>query len=201
MVSREEKLKSIMLDFISNEKYENGIALSHGKLPSRQEVQNWLESRFNIQTRRENRVILVEEVGNYKVFIQIPNGKSEYDFNVWYAKIRNGKLSEIKLPKHDQMFSEFKRLREAEEDVLVAVERLIENRDAAEEIASEYSSDIRKELLKFLVTLKWICLQEDANYPPPKMGSKYPLAAYVLLNYGFEPWEMRSLLRFLTKSS
>jgi len=94
------------------------------------------------------------------------------------------------------MFEWYKRIKQIENGVLQAVEKLIKEREDPETIVSIYSNSIKEELHKFLATLKWICLQEDANYPPPKMGSTYTLAPYVLLDYGFAPSDMRKLLKF-----
>jgi len=47
-----------------------------------------------------------------------------------------------------------------------------------------------------LATLKWIALQEDINYPPKKMGSKYALAVYALLEVGFTMKEVRRVIKF-----
>ncbi|MEM2557621.1 MAG: hypothetical protein QW600_02895, partial [Candidatus Bathyarchaeia archaeon] len=53
-------------------------------------------------------------------------------------------------------------------------------------IVERYFKELNEEdklnVTKFLSTLKWIALEEDVNFPPPKlMGSKYTLAVYALL--------------------
>lgn len=200
MASREEKFKPEIIKIICNKKYENGISSSQGRLPPASDVRCWLEEKFAITTNRNFRVILVEDIGDYRVFIQVPDGKSESDFNVWYAIFQNDKLSDVSFPKHDYMFKWYTEIKQNEKNLLNYVERLIKNREAPENIIAQSKQDVREKLHKFLSTLKWICLQEDANYPPPhKMGSKYTLAAYVLLDYGFEPYEIRRLIRFKTE--
>ena len=53
------------------------------------------------------------------------------------------------------------------------------------------------EVMKFLSTLKWIALEEDTNYPPPKyLGSKYALAVYALSEVGFSMSEIRKTIKF-----
>lgn len=197
MTNRQDRLKPEIMVCLNNQTYENGTLLSSGDLPAGQDALNWIENRFQIRTNRNFRVILVEDLLDYKVFIQTPNGKSAGDFNVWYAFFENGRISDIGLPKHDYMFAWYKRIKQNEGRILHAVEMLIKYREAPEKIVLKFDSRIREDLLKFLATLKWICLQEDVNYPPPyNMGSNYTLAAYVLLDYGFEPSEIRKLLRF-----
>jgi hypothetical protein len=197
MASREERFKPQIEKCIIDKQFEDGRTFAKRDMPLGEDAARWLEDNFKIKTDRKFRIILVEDFAEYKVFIQVPNGKSDYDFDVWYAKFTNGKLSEVSFPKHDYMFDWFRKIRETGEDVLAAVERMIRNRERPESIASRFRTEIGEELHKFLATLKWICLQEEVNYPPPtNMGSKYTLAAYVLLNYGFEPFELRRLLRF-----
>jgi hypothetical protein len=197
LASREEKFGPKVTQFINDEKYEDGTHLSLGNLPLAEVVQSWLEKTFSIRTQRNFRVILVEDFGDYKVFIQVPNGKSSYDFNVWYANFQNGKLSKVSFPKHDYMFEWYSKIKTIEQNLFDGIERVISKREGPENVIRQFKNEVRQELHKFLATLKWICLQEDANYPPPQnMGSKYTLAAYVLLDYGFEPNEIRRLLRF-----
>jgi hypothetical protein len=57
------------------------------------------------------------------------------------------------------------------------------------------SEELKRELEKFLHTLKWIGLQKDANYPPPKLGSKMVLAVLALIEAGFEPKDIRRVIR------
>jgi len=52
---------------------------------------------------RAFRVIKVEDLGDYKVFIQIPGEKTEYDFFVWRALYRGGDLVDLKIPSHDDL--------------------------------------------------------------------------------------------------
>ncbi|MCS7130727.1 MAG: hypothetical protein NZ872_04840 [Archaeoglobaceae archaeon] len=59
-----------------------------------------------------------------------------------------------------------------------------------------FEEDLKREVFIFLSTLKWIALQEDVNYPPPYLGSKYTLAVYILLDRGFEMRDVRRMLKF-----
>ncbi|MDK2853754.1 MAG: hypothetical protein PWP49_1824 [Thermococcaceae archaeon] len=45
---------------------------------------------------------------------------------------------------------------------------------------SELLETLIHEVQKFLLTLKWVALQEDVNYPPPKFGFLYTLSVYVI---------------------
>ncbi len=159
--------------------------------------------------KREFKVFLVEEIGSFKVLIQIPDGKralghprKEFscDYNVWI--LENGKLL---LPTHDYMFKWYKkledRLKNTNIDVYSLIEEMILKRTNYSEIVRRYegilSNEIINDMTKFLATLKWIALQEDINYKPPEyMGSKYTLAAYALLKMNFSPSDIRKLLRF-----
>ncbi len=83
------------------------------------------------------------------------------------------------------------------------IEKVIRYRKNYLEVKREYlnnsclDENITSEITKFLATLKWIALQEDINYPPPRyMGSKYTLAAYALLEMRFSPSEIRRIIRF-----
>jgi hypothetical protein len=38
--------------------------------------------------------------------------------------------------------------------------------------------------------------QTDQNYPPPKLGSKMVLAVLSLIESGFEPKDIRKVIRF-----
>jgi len=162
---------------------------------------------------------LLKILNGFKVFIQVPDGKKAYgltkkeqelyggkditcDFNVWI--LEGESLNELILPTHDFMFDWYIRLKgEVPDNTLFSmVKALIRERKNYSEIVEEFlkgkvSKEIATEVEKFLATLKWIALQEDVNYKPPRgMGSKYTLAAYALLEAGFTPQEIRRLIRF-----
>ena len=190
---------------IISETFINGLNKSPQKLPLSSTVRNELEQIFSICSNRQFRVVLVEDYGDYKVFIQIPDGKSECDFYVWYAKFVDKKLAEFKVPTHDDLAKWYNRLKELsdrfEEYLINAVLRLIRDRESVKNIVERYFSELGENLKldasKFLSTLKWIALQEDTNYPPPKrMGSKYTLAVYALLEAGFNMSEIRRIIKF-----
>lgn len=183
----------------------DGRDFSGCSLPNHENVRNWLEERFQIHTNRNNRVVLVEDFFDLKVLIQIPNGKTEYDFNVWIARMKNNEIIELKIPTHDYLASWFIRLKHespiVDEFLINAVIKLVRDRYCVDEVINRYFKELNVELVrdikKFLLTLKWIVLEEDANYPPPKyLGSKYTLAVYSLLNVGFELKDIRRIIRF-----
>ncbi|MEM3864601.1 MAG: hypothetical protein QW724_02260 [Nitrososphaerota archaeon] len=183
----------------------NGVSISPQKLPPSQTTRQELDKVFKICSNRDFRVILVEDIDDYKVFIQIPDGKSECDFYVWYAKFASGKLVEVKVPTHDDLATWYNQLKglayELNEYLINAILRLVRDREAVKDIVEKYFGRLRKEhkidVTKFLSTLKWISLEEDTNYPPPKMmGSKYTLALYALLEAGFNMSEIRRVIKF-----
>ncbi len=71
-----------------------------------------------------------------------------------------------------------------------------------ERVVSRYFNNLdeglRNEVREFLATLKWLALQEDVNFPPNegKLGSRYTLAIYALLEAGFKLSEIRKVIRF-----
>lgn len=88
-----------------------------------------------------------------------------------------------------------------EEHLINSVLRLVRDRCPVDKIMNHYFNDLLQEqaleVRKFLATLKWIALQEDVNYPPPKkLGSKFTLALYLLLEGGFDLKDIRRILRF-----
>lgn len=192
-------------EIIRTGRFINGVNISPHKLPSPQTTRQELDKVFEICSNRDFRVILVEDYEDYKVFIQIPAGKTECDFYVWYAKLDSGKLVEVKVPSHDDLATWYNRLKslacELDEYLINAVLRLVRDREAVKDIMEKYFKGLKNEhkldVAKFLSTLKWISLQEDTNYPPPKMiGSKYTLALYALLEAGFNKSEIRRIIKF-----
>lgn len=175
------------------------------KMPPPEKVREELSKHpFNI-TDRSFRIILVEDLGDYKVYIQVPGDKTEYDFFVWRAIFQNGKLADLKIPSHDdlgRMFIELKRQSPILDEYLVnATIRFIRDRMGIDDIIRRYFANLPDELVyevkKFLSTLKWIALQEDANYPPPNnLGSLYTLSVYVLLEIFGDLSVLRKIIRF-----
>jgi hypothetical protein len=203
------KYKSDVMNALSKGSYENGVGIIVDPLPHPNDVRDVMEEKFKVYSNRKLRVILVEDFGDYKVFIQIiPNGKSKYDFYVWRALFKNGKLEDLKVPSHDDLGAFYNQLKtknkEIEEYLINAVIKLIHTnyRWGIPEIISRYfrnlEEGLRREVEKFLATLKWIVLQEDVNYPPKekKIGSKYTLAVYALLEAGFSMSEIRRIIKF-----
>jgi len=193
-------------DAIANKRYANGVGMIV-ELPKPDDVKSEMEKHFKICSDRSFRVILVEDFDNYKVFIQVPDGKSECDFYVWRA-IFEGKELDVKVPTHDDLADFYTKLKlknkDVEEYLINAVIKLVHvnYRWAVSRIISHYFSNLEEELKrevgKFLATLKWIALQEDVNYPPKerKLGSKYALAVYALLEAGFTINEIRRVIKF-----
>jgi len=192
-------------EIIASKNFINGLKNSPFKLPSSENTRNELEKFFRICSDRQFRLILVEDYDDYKIFIQIPDGKSECDFYVWYAKFTGGELAELKVPTHDDLGGWYNSLKELsnafEEHLINAVLRLVRDREAVKDVVEKYFAKLEEKLkldvTKFLSTLKWIALEEDTNYPPPKhMGSKYTLAIYALLEAGFNMSEIRRVIKF-----
>jgi len=200
-----EKYKEKFGELLKTGKFVDGTAVSPRKLPPSDKVREVLDEIFKICSKQGFELIAVEDLGDYKVFIQLPGEKTECDFFVWYVRYRNNEIEEYKVPSHDELAKWFWKLKEQsdilEEYLINSVLRLIRDRMSVEEILNRYfqklDESLRNEISKFLFTLKWISLQEDTNYPPPqKMGSKYTLALYVLLEAGFSLKEIRKMIRF-----
>lgn len=208
MAHREKEVRGSMWNEV-----KVGEAVSHGKylnmvniideLPRPEAVRVTLDNKIGICRDRNPRVILVEIVGDYMVFIAIPDGKSDCDFMVWRY---SPKLEpQLKVPTHDDLgkvFLELKKRHELIDEFLInATIKLLKDRLSVNEIVQRYFKDLddtlKSEIRRFLITLKWIGLQEDVNYPPPRyMGSKMSLAVYALLEAGFSLSELRRVIRF-----
>lgn len=191
---------------ILNREYIDRTADVSKDLPPQEITYKVLESLLKICSDRSFRVILVEDLDEcYKVFIQIPDGKSSCDFRVWRATFHDGQLADLKVPSHDDLGKTFRNLKDSsknvDEHLINAVMKLIRDRWSVDRVLERYFSqergDVVKEIKRFLATLKWIALQEDVNYPPPKkLGSRYTLAVYALLEAGFSLSEVRRIIRF-----
>lgn len=203
---REEKYLDKITVALKEGNIKRDFAFAEDKyLPPPEKVREIFEKEFNVASDRTFRIILVEDFKDYIVFLQIPNGKSKYDFNVWYAKYKKNELEEISIPTHDYLGNWYRELKEKseiiEEYLINAILRSIRDREPVLEVVNKFFRSLKDplkiEIRKFLCTLKWIALQEDINYPPPKyMGSKYTLAVYALLEAGFELKDLRRIIRF-----
>ena len=207
------KYEALVRDAVKSQRYENGTGRI-GALPAPEDVRSKLNELFKVCEDRAFRVILVEDFGNYKVLINVPDGKSKCDFFVWSATLKEG-FVEVKVPSHDDLGEWYLKLRarleekdkerdeELSEYLINAVIKLIRKRCEPRSIIEDYFRELddesKKEIEKFMATLKWIALQEDLNFPPPRyMGSKYTLAVYALLECGFSMSDIRKMIRFGT---
>lgn len=173
-------------------------------IPPRERVRTELaKPPINILDRTF-RIIKVEDLDDYKVFIQIPGEKTEYDFFVWRAIFENGDLIDLKIPSHDdlgKMYLDLKRRHEKlDEHLINASLRFIRDRWPLNTVIRRYFSDLQEDLVgyvkRFLLTLKWIAIQEDANYPPPNLGSVYSLSVYAILEITGDLAAIRKIIRF-----
>ncbi len=185
--------------------YIDGTRNVSGPLPPPEETQEFLEEKFSICSNRNFRVILVEKLRDYMVFIQVPGEKSECDFFVWRAIFRENELIDLKIPTHDDLGKYYLKLKQYSENIedhlINAVIKLLRDRKSIRYIIGKYfkneEEEARMEIKKFLATLKWIGLQEDVNYPPPKyLGSKYTLVVYAMLEIGIPLNKIRAIIRF-----
>jgi len=188
--------------------YENKVGIIDDPIPKNDEVRDFLEEHLRIHSDRSFRLIHVEDHNTFSVFIQIPGTKTDYDFFVWSAKFVYGDLVDLRVPSHDDLAAQYTALKSSDsafdEHLINAVIKLIHpnHRWGVSRIIKNYfdvvKEDLKAEATAFLSTLKWIALQEDANYPPSerKMGSKYTLAVYALLESGFTLSEVRRVIRF-----
>ncbi len=202
---REKEHEPRVLNAIVRKEYIDKTYLMN-QMPSIN-VREWLEQHFRIKDiRTQFRLFLVEDLGDFKVFIEVPNGKTEYDFNVWFCIFKNNDEIILKIPTHDLLGRWFIKLRQQspciEEYLINAILRLIRDRMPIGQVLKKYftglSSELYDEIHKFLSTLKWIAIQEDANYPPSQgnLGSRFSLAVYVLLEAGFELKDIRRVIKF-----
>jgi hypothetical protein len=193
----------IVLTLVEKGNYKKLIGVVKD-LPKPEEVRDFLQKTLQITNKDHHRLILVEEIGDYKLFIEITQEamKGDYDFIVWRFYPTYNPI--IKRPSYNDIAEVFLRLRTMHRDIekclINACFRLLRDRLSVENVMNIYfeklSEELKKELEKFLHTLKWIGLQEDANYPPPKLGSKMVLAVLALIEFGFDPKDIRRIIRF-----
>ncbi|MCX8166219.1 MAG: hypothetical protein N3D79_06530, partial [Acidilobaceae archaeon] len=135
------------------------------------------------------------------VYTQFPGKKSEFDFIVW--RFSPTLDPDLKIPTHVDLGEIFLELKNNDlrlgELLLDSIFGFVRYRKSMGEIMKKFEAfeeDLKREVFIFLSTLKWIALQEDVNYPPPYLGSKYTLAVYILLDRGFEMRDVRRMLKF-----
>jgi hypothetical protein len=192
-----------VLTLVEKGNYEKLIGVVQD-LPKPEGVRDFLQKTLQITNKNYHRLILVEEVGDYKLFVEITQEamKGDYDFIIWRFSPTYNPI--IKRPSHNDIAEVFLGLRtmhpDIEEYLINACFRLLRDRLSVENVMNRYfeklTEELKKDLEKFLHTLKWIGLQEDANYPPPKLGSKMVLAVLALIEAGFEPKDIRRVIRF-----
>jgi hypothetical protein len=193
---------------VTDHNYKNMVGIINDPIPKPDGVRDFLEEHLRICSDRTFRVFRVEDCKYCSVFIQVPGVKTDYDFFVWRAKFESGRLVDLKVPSHDDLATQYNALKSSDkafdEHLINAVIKLIHpsHRWGVPRIINHYfvtvEEGLKVEASAFLSTLKWIALEEDANYPPSegKMGSKYTLAVYALLESGFTLSEIRRVVRF-----
>jgi hypothetical protein len=196
--------KNSILTAIKSHSYDDKVGCIDD-LPRPEDVRRILEKELKICSNRHRRLFLVEKIGDYQVFISIPDGKSDCDFVVWRYDLHDPDRNIVRIPTHDylaKIYNNLKCKNEIINEFLInSVIKLLRERLSIEKIINKYYKDLdtilQDELRKFLATLKWVGLQEDVNYPPPDyLGSKMTLAVYVLLEAGFDISEIRKIIRF-----
>ncbi|MGC9072523.1 MAG: hypothetical protein ACP5HK_07550, partial [Acidilobus sp.] len=59
------------------------------------------------------------------------------------------------------------------------------------------NQNLLPEVMEFFLALKWVTLQEDANYPPPKyLVSLYTLSVFATLEVTGDLKTLRKIIRF-----
>jgi len=195
------------IDQVKNKIINNDVIDATGifdPIPPRERIREELSKSPIDILNRTFRVIKVEDIGDYKVYIQIPGEKSEYDFFVWRAVYDGNSIIELKIPSHDDLGRMYLSLKEKHsmlnEYLINATLRFIRDRWSLSAVIGRYFIDLPEELVdevkKFLLTLKWIAIQEDANYPPPNLGSIYSLSVYAILEVTGDLSAIRKIIRF-----
>jgi len=124
---------------------------------------------------------------------------------VWRAIFdSSGSLKNLKIPTHDDLGKVYLMLKKRdsalEEYLINATFRFIRDRWPLNSVLNRYfpslSHDLVSEVKRFLLTLKWIAIEEDANYPPPNLGSSYALSVYAVLEVTGDLRDIRKIIRF-----
>jgi len=167
--------KTKVYEIISQNRYENGIGKIVGSLPTPDKVREEMEKHFKVSTKRNSiRIILVEDFGDYKIFLQIPDGKSKYNFYVWRALFEDSKIKDedIKVPTHNDLAEYYTKLKskpEIEKDLIKAVIKLIIHRWDVPEIISYYFNNLNVELKISCDSFKEIKIEKES----PKFTVKF----------------------------
>lgn len=214
-----------ILEFIKEDKVDDLSSKCSNIMPQAETTRVTLHRLLNIcgyEGKRPFKVYIVEKFDDYKVLVQIPDSKQAKgltkkelkeiglsrdkvvcDFNVWIWKVES---NEVIFPTHDYMFArylEIKRIIPKRYSNLPykLLEKMVRERLNYDIILSRIPRSVKsvayKRMLEFYSTIKWIILQEDVNYRPPRyLGSLYTLAAYALLEMGFSSKDIRRIIRF-----
>jgi len=189
---------------ILSSSFVNAIGL-FDPIPPREKIREELSKPPINILDRSHRVVLVEDLGDYKVYIEIPGSKTDYDFFVWRAVFdSSGSLKNLKIPTHDDLGKVYLMLKKRdsvlEEYLINATFRFIRDRWPLNSVLNRYfpslSHELVSEVKRFLLTLKWIAVEEDANYPPPNLGSSYALSVYAVLEVTGDLRDIRKIIRF-----
>ncbi len=138
------------------------------------------------------------------MFIQISGEKMECGFSVWRALFEGGDLRDLKIPSHDDLggvnLSLKRGHRRLDEHLISVTLRFIRDKwppgDVMERRFSGLWGDLVDGVKRFLLMLKRIAIQEDANYPPPNLGSVYSLPVYAILEVTGGLAAIRKVIRF-----
>jgi len=211
MFNNLEEIKKFVKDSIISGNVINAIGI-FDPIPPRKAVRTNLSKPPIDIFKNRTKVIFVEDIGNYRVYIWVPpedksKYKSEYDFIVWRAIFdQSGEITDLKIPTHDDLGKMYLNLRKKNnilnEYLINATIRFIRDRWPIERVLNNYFSELLidtelvNEIKKFLLTLKWIAIQEDANYPPPHLGSLYTLSIFAILEIVEDLSAIRKVIRF-----
>ena len=209
-MARKSRLKRTMemyIDQVKNKIISNDVIDASGifdPIPPRERIREELSKPPIDILNRAFRVIKVEDIGDYKIYIQIPGEKSEYDFFVWRAIYDDNNIIDLKIPSHDdlgRMYLSLKKRHDTLNEYLIdATLKFIRDRWSLLDVIKRYfiglPGGLIDEVKKFLLTLKWIAIQEDANYPPPNLGSIYSLSVYAILEVTGDLSAIRKIIRF-----
>ena len=211
---RKSRVRAVMEKYIEEVKHRvitgnfiNAVGI-FDPIPPRERVRKELEKPPINILDRSFRIIKVEDIGNYKVFIQIPGEKSEYDFFVWRAIYTNNINDiDLKIPSYDDLGKMYLYLKhnynyeELKEYLINATLRFIRDRWPLRKVLNKYfinlPQQVKDEVKKFLLTLKWLAIEEDANYPPPEhLGSLFPLSVFAVLEVTDDIGSIRRIINF-----
>ncbi len=201
------KRKMTIINLIRSGKYIDATIESRtllDPLPPRDRIRDVLRKPpFEVIKRAPHRLLKVEDLGSYKVFIEIPGRKSEYDFYVWAVRFHNNVIN-AEIPSHDSLGEMYLNLRNKhkvlKESLFRAVLAFIKHRQQLQSVIDMYFKGLEDKLINeikiFMLTLKWVALQEDVNYPPPQLGSLYSLVVYAVLEVIEDIRALRRVIRF-----